>query len=161
MAWDPTLPQPSSKLRLSPGYITANWAALDSALGSSLKLGLEGQSIWLHADSLSGETASLWTIESAVGDTVLAVKGGSVYTTGGTGAGTWQLPDHTLTTSEMPSHSHNLEYAIRSIGTGGSAPRFESGAPFTPVSNTGGGDPHNHGNSWRPAARVGLIINKN
>lgn len=161
MAWNKDLPADSSKLRLSAGYIRDNWYALEDALGASLKLGLEGYSIWVYADSLSGEAASLWTIIGGVGDRVLAFKGGGVWTTGGTGLGAWQQADHTLTVSEIPSHSHDLEYTIKPIGTGGSAPRFEAGAPFTAVSNTGGGAGHNHGSSWRPSASVGIMINKN
>jgi hypothetical protein len=49
-----------------------------------------------------------WAIDSAVTDTVIALKGGSqaYNANGGTLAGTWTQPDCTLTTAQLPAHTH-------------------------------------------------------
>ena len=99
-----------------------------------------------------------YTIDSSVTDKVLAVKGGihAYNVPGGTEAGTWIQPNHTLSIAEMPSHNHtytNWTTAIlRSGGTG-------RGINLTtnPTSYTGGGLPHNHGSVYRPYAAVGII----
>jgi len=161
MTYDATKPADTDELRLSPGYIRTNWSALESALGASLKLGLGSQTIYIYANSISGETASLWSIVGSVGDTLLAIKGGSTYTTGGTSAGTWTQPSHTLTIAEMPSHSHTYSpsFSINNFGSIGFG--IATGDTNLASTNaTGGGSAHNHGSTYRPLARVGILITK-
>ncbi len=52
-----------------------------------------------------------WTIVSGVGDTVLAAKGGSTYTTGGSKQGTW-----TISGMSTESHTHPWYYQASSYG---------------------------------------------
>jgi hypothetical protein len=106
-----------------------------------------------------------WTT-SPLRDLVIAIKGGSdgYNTTGGNIGGTWDQPDMTLTIDQMPSHLHEMS----------------SGNPAGPSSQDGwllgdnqqkladiidpwkmvpaGGDqPHNHGDTWRPEAAIGVL----
>lgn len=103
-----------------------------------------------------------WTIDAAVADVCLAVKGGSqaFNVSGGNLAGTWTQPDHTLITSEIPAHSHNV-YASTSAAS--TASLTYKGVDSNPVatSNTGGGGAHNHGGAtYRPYSAVGIIATK-
>lgn len=107
-----------------------------------------------------------WTYSSGVTDAVLAVKGGSqaYNANGGTEAGTWTQPDHTLTTSEIPSHTHSQ--VCDSRGAGSNFYGAYSGAPaafmYNPYNtgSAGGGNAHNHGTTYRPAAAIGIICEK-
>lgn len=49
-----------------------------------------------------------WAIDSTVTDCVIALKGGSnaYNANGGTLAGTWTQPGYTLTTADIPAHTH-------------------------------------------------------
>lgn len=49
-----------------------------------------------------------WAIDSAVTDCVIALKGGSnaYNANGGTLAGTWTQPGYTLTSADIPAHTH-------------------------------------------------------
>lgn len=73
------------------------------------------QQIWVYRnDAMSG-----WVVVTSVTDKVLAIKGGSqAYdVTGGTTAGTWQQPGHTLSLSEIPSHDHGGGGSTGSAGS--------------------------------------------
>ncbi len=65
-----------------------------------------GTNMWFYEDS----APSGWTIVAAIGDELLAVKGGSTYTTGGAQAGSWSLSVTTdgksLSIDEVPNHNH-------------------------------------------------------
>lgn len=119
-----------------------------------------GTKMWFYHNAASDIPG--WSL-FASGDTLLAVKGGSTYTTGGTQSGTWQQADHTLTIAEMPAHTHKLR---RGNETSASSPYTVRRTKFTQDTNgttesTGGGQPHNHGSAWRPRASVGIILQKN
>lgn len=104
-----------------------------------------------------------WTIDATCADALLAVKGGSqAYNVdGGNQAGTWTQPDHTLTTAELP----NLTYKNTKT-LGGSITAFNNIGDTAATINwkTGidqnGGGAHNHGDSGRPLAQVGIIATK-
>ena len=107
-----------------------------------------------------------WTYDSAVVDRVLSVKGGSnaYNANGGTEAGTWTQPGHTLTTDEIPSHTHSVPTAS-AVPTGGGAYSTPGDsatqANAAPVAEaTGGGGSHNHGTTYRPYAAIGIIATK-
>lgn len=54
------------------------------------------QKLWVYRNAaIEG-----WAIDSTVTDRVLALKGGTTYTTGGATAGSWTLPDCTLTAAQ-------------------------------------------------------------
>lgn len=119
-----------------------------------------------------------WTMQSFT-DGLLAVKGGSVYTTGASEQGTWTQPNCTLTSANLPAHTHGEAGAhthqliatgaamtLECCGESGGAsyisstsPTSASGGAHTHTSY-GGGGAHNHGNTWRPYAAVGLICTK-
>lgn len=71
MVWDPSLPQDTSKIRLSAGYIRSNWAALNSGLGSDVNLGIaSGTKMFFYQDT----APTGWTIVATAKDALLAVK---------------------------------------------------------------------------------------
>jgi hypothetical protein len=170
MAWDKNRPAGTDKIRVSDNYIRENWDALETGLGTDLDMGLSGQIIWLYADALNASMSAMWTIVGDVGDSLLAIKGGATYTTGGTSAGTWTQPAHTLTKAEIPAHTHRLIDTSRSNQAANPnwyITRFQY-APIEYRNTDNGsadgllGQPHSHGGStYRPLARVGLLIQKN
>jgi hypothetical protein len=98
-----------------------------------------------------------YAIDSSVTDKVVATKGGSTYVTAGISSqGTWTMPNHTLTIAEIPSHRHAGDGGSRFMSNTGNT--HGSGGDnyglFTYTDYVGGGGPHNHGTSWRPAAAV-------
>ncbi len=106
-----------------------------------------------------------WTINNVVNDKLLIVSKGSAAggETGGTDhpTGTWTQPNHTLTTDEIPAHTHSI---AGYNGSGGERYAYEAGSG-TPIStdstgSAGGGGAHNHGSSWRPGAYVVIIAEK-
>jgi hypothetical protein len=107
---------------------------------------------------------SAWEIVPNTGDRLLACANGSgTYATGGTMVGTWQQANHTLTIDQIPSHFHPITRMQGNNVKSGTGAKvwFESG-PST-IKNTeavGGGNFHNHGNTWRPSANVGIICIK-
>ena len=132
-----------------------------------------GTQIWAY----QGTRLSGWTISASTGDKLLAVKGGSIYTTGGVSAGTWQQEGingigSLLDVTQMPSHTHRglktKSHASSSGPPDDKKPR--RGKTIEDDSNindryalsdpVGSGLTHDHGNSWRPRAAVGLIMEK-
>lgn len=112
-----------------------------------------------------------WTIDATCADSLLAVKGGSqAYNVlGGNRAGTWTTPSHTLTTAEIPSHSHPMNRHTSGTPNAYSgyfpyAYLFQSAKNSTNTSicqSVGGGGSHNHGSTYRPLANIGIICTKN
>jgi len=124
-----------------------------------------------------------WTIDNTLDDKVVFVTKGSAaggQTGGGAhSTGTWTQPGHqhthaafTLTTNEMPAHTHQVTKAHPTgdqtsaymQGSGGS-----SGTTQFTSTSTGGGGSHTHpnaaaaatANTWRPAAYCMIICSKN
>ncbi len=175
--------QPANRVGGMPWFDTAN---------DVLKYRDEGDANWwvlLHGDPsqkfwVYRNSAMIgWVIDSSVTDRVLALKGGSTYTTGGAVAGTWQQVGAALSIAHMPSHNHSGGSASSAgahthnvqgagnIGTG--TPGFEwrasgpdddhltdsngSHSHTITVNSQGSGSAHNHGSSWRPAAATGTL----
>ena len=131
-----------------------------------------GRVLWIYENT----APTGWTIVAACADTVLAVKGGAnaYNVNGGNQAGTWTQTNHlhttgdfTLTTNEMPAHTHvftDINVAGSNIPPAAGGGNIGSG----PTGSTGGGAAHNHGNTgnsatantWRPAGSVGIVISK-
>lgn len=120
---------------------------------------LPGVTMWFYAD-----VAPLyWRIRTSLTDRVLAVKGGTESYQNWGQHGTWDQPPHTLTVNQIPSHSHTIvgmdsgRSSISRVGRGGQELKNEYVYPAgTAIGNTGGGQSHNHGNTWRPRAAVGI-----
>lgn len=167
MTWRPTEPAGSTSIPIGAQYIRENWVQIAAVLTTSrLSAGTEipdfvptGEAIWFYADS----APTGYTIVSGTSDELLAVKGGSTYTTGAAQAGTWTQADATLTAAQIPPHTHDTN-ATTSANSGGGPTIYcyNSSNPQTGSTATSGGsaDPHNHGSSWKPLARVGLICSK-
>lgn len=128
-----------------------------------------------------------WTIVSGLGDRLIAV-GDYNSTPAGNVAGSWQQDGYTLTSAEIPAHTHTGTVSsdgahvhnvyTYNVGDGsadglsyGAGPTngertgmvLSSGAHthgFTTDSSGGSGGSHNHGSSWRPAAVIGIIAER-
>lgn len=163
--WRPSEPAGATEVPVGAGYIRENWSKIQDVLGAAaLAAGTAIPTIfdtggvvkmWFYLNA----APTNWTEVGSLGDTLLAVKGGTTYTTGGTTKGTWQQTDATLTTSEIPPHTHNSTLAISAnSGSGGAFWAHNSSVLTSGSAVAGAGTAtHNHGDTWRPAARVGLI----
>jgi len=102
-----------------------------------------------------------WKALTTGADTVLGVSGGSqaYNVNGGSQAGTWTQPDHTLTINEMPAHTHDYT-GWNNYGAGNDVGgnRADQGSTTHSVQSTGGGTAHNHGTTYRPSASVGKLF---
>jgi hypothetical protein len=150
-----------------------------------LKMRNDDDSAWwglMHGDTdqkiLVYRNAAMdgWAIDSTVTDRLVAIKGGTTYTTGAATAGSWNQPDHTLVASEIPAHTHGAAGAHNhtvngSTGYGLSTVSDNRQLNSVPGENNvrldtldaesnhthssvGGDGAHNHGSSYRPAAAV-------
>lgn len=168
MTWRVTEPSDSTDVPVGAEYIRENNVQLQSVCTSArLAAGTAipdyiptggTTAMWFYLNAAPAG----WTEVAALGDTLLAVKGGATYTTGGAGAGSWDLPNHTLTVDETPAHTHtytmpNAPESKRK--TAGSLCVTGTTAGAT-TSSIGGGGGHSHGSTWRAAARVGIICTK-
>ena len=122
MTWRPTEPAGSTSIPIGAQYIRENWVQIQSVLTSTrLSAGTEiedlipaGSVIWFYADT----APTGYTILAGSSDELLAVKGGSTFTTGAAQAGTWTQDGHALTSSETATHTHATN-ALTSANSGG------------------------------------------
>lgn len=130
---------------------TATSYPLSAKQGKVLKDGLDGVldlvypvgSIYMSVNSTSPATlfGGTWV---QIKDTFL-LSAGDTYTAGNTGG----EATHTLTTTEMPSHSHNAylkaPFVIQTNGGTEFAALYNSGTSSNAyITNTGGGQAHNN-----------------
>jgi hypothetical protein len=76
-----------------------------------------------------------------------------------TANGTWTQPNHTLTTSEIPAHSHTVGNTIGAgyiawTADGNGATSTQEHGP----ADGGSGGAHNHGTAWRPVGSIGKLF---
>lgn len=108
-----------------------------------------------------------WTINTTPSDQLLAVKGGSTYTTGGSSAGSFTMPNHwhslnnhshtaSGVTSAISSNVHKGDSAIS--GTGSHSHLWTATAinPNPSTTDNSGGVA-----GYRPESSVGIICTKN
>ena len=101
--------------------------------------------------------------DSGVTDKVIALKGGSTYTTGAATAGTWTIDNHTLVAGEIPAHVHTIA-ARTSRGARASGvttePEFYLNDTTVNTGSYGGSGGHGHtfGTGTRIAAAVCILI---
>lgn len=120
-----------------------------------------------------------WQASDAQGDTLLAVKGTSASSTAYKDVGlrgNWQQANHALTIEQIPAHTHRVFKTKDNTGSsndlGPVRGKTQSSAAFN-TSHTGGKGSdtdhgsssaitlgHNHGNTWRPLANVGILARK-
>lgn len=123
-----------------------------------------GTKMWFY-DTMP--PAPNWTLVPNTGNSLLACADQSAApygtyngSSGGANTGSWQQANATLTIAQIPAHSHGVNFVRtvqRSSGSqntwGLANPAFDAQV----TQNTGGGGAHNHGNTWRPMANVGVI----
>jgi hypothetical protein len=123
---------------------------------------LKGTKMWFYGTAPSG-----WQIVTGTGNAVCACADGTTpgqYSgiNPGFQGGTWTQSNATLTIDQIPAHSHAVTiYPTLSTVSDlklGSGKNTSIGTSQT--STVGGGQPHNHGSSWRPFANVGSICIK-
>lgn len=110
-----------------------------------------------------------WTIVPNSGDRILGTSDaqGNLYNGAlqGTPSGTWQQTGHVLDVTEIPSHDHGITLYQVYTGNGSGHSKVAPGKNSTVTGSartdpTGTNAAHNHGNSWRPAAMVGILCQK-
>lgn len=158
---------------------TARSTITTTDAGEALTINMRGDrnttKCWFYQDS----APTGWTIDSTPADALLCVKGGSnaYNTAGGAQAGTWTQPNHlhttgdvTLTTAQIPDHTHGVNGNPGGGGSGtyralsGNSNTVTEGSTLG-MQESAGGSAHNHGNTgnsataatWRPLAQVGII----
>lgn len=125
--------QPASMAACHPWFDTTKHVFKVRNDGDSAWVGLmhgdTSQKIWIYRNAaMSG-----WAVDSGVSDRVLAVKGGSTYTTGAAVAGTWTQPNHTHT---GPSHSHTGPSHTHDMSVGATVSNKDTVYPIGPLSGS-------------------------
>jgi hypothetical protein len=131
---------------------------------------LQGTIMWFYLDQANKPSG--WTLATGLTDCLLAVQGGSVFTSGAMGLGTWQQDGWALTSAQMNHFHYSFGSGLRSSANSASASgpnifaynRLPDAQVITAdVNNALSGSSataHNHGNSWRPYAAVGNLYSK-
>lgn len=156
-SWNSGLPADTSKIRLSAAMLRNNELSMQNVISlSSLTADLPylpyatsptPAPIWVYLDI----APTGWLIMGVPPtDSLLAVKGGPTYITGGTTVGTWSGPPHTLVYAELPGLSPSIAAFVSSVAA----------FPIVPVP----GGAHSHDYSaipqTRPMGSVGILIVK-
>ena len=135
---------------------------------------VKGTQMWFY----QGRVPDGWSPIANTGNRLLAVSDGTNQYNGsaaGTQTGTWQQSDWTLTVAQLPPHKHkvylgknntnaNTSYVqgVTTPNTSGSGSETVTNAAYTSDGSDNSsppllGQPHNHGNTWRPLANVGIM----
>jgi len=153
----------------SPGVIILNTATHGFAKGmkiTTLGIVMSGSGSDLNGDwtilSVSGASLTLSIntstgFKSYVSGGTTACSTDSTYSAGGTISGTWQQPDHALSSAEM-AHVHDAGTNL--AGNSGGGVFFRAYATITDktgaISSSTAAD-HNHGYTYRNYGAVGII----
>ena len=158
----PALPDASNPN--STDYLILNQGAVNKKIFFSQAGFLKGTQAWFYQNV----APALWSIIPGTGDRLLAVKGGSTNynINGGTQNlfSDWLIPGTTLTIDQIPSHTHtarvrkNKNDTLQGLFAGTQATSSQNNAE---TNATGGGQPHTHPETYRPAANIGIICIKN
>ena len=174
---------------IAPGQSTVGLTALSATGTASASTYLRGDNSWASVQSFAAGTAMLfvqtaaptgWTKSTANNDKALRVVSGSA-STGGSVAFTTAFASQavsgsvgtsgatTLSSSQMPSHTHNLNApVIWSTYNGGNPPNLFSGTTAAANSgtgtywnqpdNTGGGGSHTHSGGSFTGTAINLAV---
>ena len=166
MAWDASTPSDTETAASMMTKTLDNWSAIETVCTSTRMNDLTAIPDYFPTGTIcffyKNNAPTGWTLYSDASDELLAIKGGDTYTTGAQVAGTWTQPDHTLTVDEMPSHSHTYTAPNdpeNKRKTNGSSIVISISSDVS-TSSVGQDQAHNHGDSWRPSARVGILCTK-
>lgn len=109
MSWNPALPADTSKIRLSAAFIRNNQNSLQTVMSASSLNGslpylpptasATPAPVWMYLNAAPPG----WTLVAAVADTLLSVKGGPIYTTGGVVTGAWTSGGYALQPNDIPN----------------------------------------------------------
>lgn len=175
-------------LSMLPGQLVAsdvlligrnNGAGYDNYIMPPQYLGfLNGTRMWFY----QGAAPLGWTVIPNVGDRLLAVSDITpLFKYKGANApaqvGLWQqegvnggVPGAGLTLLQIPLHNHTIKASSDNL-SGANADYARTGkadhdagtieSSYSGGGTGGQGQPHNHGDSWRPAANVGILCEKN
>lgn len=175
--------QPASMAACNPWFDTTKHVLKVRDDGNSAWLGLMHGDVSQKIPVYRNTAMSGWAIDSSVTDRVLAVKGGSTYTTGGAVAGSWTISGitggahaHPAGTLVIPNHYHVLaesyvaNHSVTRDGSGfiidtdgmiGFAANnllYYTGNPsatgVTGSTDSGGTVASSSAATWRPAAAV-------
>lgn len=161
-----TLPSLSPDYAVASDYLIINRTILGVPTNFKITYGQVGFPINTKMWFYNTTPPPNWSVVANTGDRLLAVSD-SVFkyngVSAGAGTGTWQQTDVTLTIDQIPAHSHTFRAFDHSTSQNTTHPAAGKDTSTTTVttSTVGGGQPHNHGNTWRPLANIGLIANKN
>ena len=155
-----------STISILPGTALENDLMLIDRAGVNYKarfaaIGLmAGTVAWFYQDTAPRG----WNPLDDTSGALLAIKGATA-TEGYNGAagnlqGTWQQEDHTLTIAQIPSHNHGVKGTNGNLNQGNQVSANGRGNNDWFTENEGGGQGHNHGDTWRPLARVGILCKK-
>lgn len=162
MTFDPSIPADNIKVRYLANAMRLQFQAFLAYVDSRITPPFpSGTKLFFYQDTAPPG----WTIASNVSDCLLGVKTGDgtgVYQTAGTLQGTWQQADHVLSWGQMPKHQHYSSQYAQGSGRYSYEVKFEynQSADYPFGSVAGNDEPHNHGNTWRPMAAVGIIAEK-
>jgi hypothetical protein len=133
----------SSAKELLKVYRNGAWAGV--LCGSvSLKL-------WLYLNAAEDG----WAIDATVTDRVLALKGGSTYTTGAANAGSWTISG--IQNESAHTHPADSNYVDGWIDQGSGSNDCVGYHKHTITVSAGSAHSHSHDGSWRISAAVGTL----
>jgi len=122
-----------------------------------------GTEMWFYANSAPDG----WTLNGTPSDQLLAVEGGSTYTTGGAAAGSFTMPNHSHSlnshihrfagnTSTLNRYIHKGDDYVAGVGTHYHTYDIGSTGPSPSTTDSSGSVA-----GYRPESHVGIICTKN
>ncbi len=202
MTWNSNIPVSSGQIRNSPPNFIANNNAIQAALGNQHAFSAADGYTGAHTPTFIASLGIIpsgvnmcfyqttsptgWTLNTALDDKVIKIDSAA----GGSTGGTWTISglssasagshyhttgSHTLSISEIPSHTHT--YTDRSLTEwqSGNSNKYRIGDRTINTGATGGGLSHNHGDTstagahthtisedgtWRPAYAAFIVASK-
>lgn len=141
--------QPSNAVAGMPWFDTTKKVMKQRNTANDGWLGLMhgdvNQKMWVYRNTAMDG----WAVDSTPTDRVLAIKGGSTYTTGGAGAGTWTTASHSHAKGTLAAAAHNHQWYQDADG----AQTWQSDGETTTAGYV------NHSQTWFVSALQGELTN--